>query len=203
MNSPIFYPNGQLSAYIEHLKTVYRNAITVESGRYFTTVNELTDQLPATRAFTLTAAVEVLDSLITPGIVSNKILVEEDKGAIIGGAYSYITGLPLAIARMYSYDIPGGIAVPIEMEYMKGRLLVNGLSAGDRLMLIDDTLATGGTIIALAKAAELANAQIVDIRVIVEKLGMGGRERIRDKLGIEVKSAIQISIDKTGKIEVM
>ncbi len=185
---------------IQLLTAVYEAARTVKSGKRTTTVNELTDQLPAMRPRVLQAAAR---SLMNLGSVHGvgKVLVEEDKGAALGALVSVYTDLPLAMARFYAYEIPGTIKVPISMEYFEGHLLVNGLERGDDILLVDDTLSTGGTVVALAEAVAIAGARIVEIRVVVEKLGFGGRARLQEALGIEVKACIGISITD-GKVSV-
>ena len=185
----------------ELLADVYRSAYTVKSGSRYTTVNELTDQIPSTRPEVLRAATTALISL-GPINGATKILTEEDKGAILASIVSYELDLPLAIARMYPYEIPGALMVPIDMEYFKGHLLANGIEPGDRLMIVDDTLATGGTIISLCKSALSVGAEVVDIRVVTEKLGSGGRQRVFDELGVVVKAAIGIRINEHGVISV-
>lgn len=179
-------------SHLRRLVSVYEGARAIQTGEKFTTVNELTDQLPATRADTLLAAVSELIRL--GPLLGTKILSEEDKGAAMAGVFSVMTGLPLAMARYYPYHIPGAVEVPFEMEYMKGYLTVNGVKAGDRLIIVDDTLATGGTAVSIGKAAKAMGAEVVEMRVVVEKLGYGGRERIQRELGIAAQAVIGISI---------
>ena len=188
---------------LELVTSVYEAAGTVRTGKgKFTTVNELTDQIPAVRPTVLVAAVRLL--LMSKPIhrTINKILSEEDKGAILAGLASMQTDLPLAMARHnVTYEIPGSLIVPLSMEYMDGQLTVNGLVEGDRLLLIDDTLASGGTMVALIEAARGAGCSVDDVRVVVEKLGYGGRERLA-AIGVEVYAGIGIAIDDLGAISV-
>ena len=87
------------------LEQIYEGAPTVFSGRYLTTINELTDQRPALRPEILAEAVGRLVGLGTFS-AATKLLVEEDKGAILAGPVCLATGLPLAVARWYPYDLP-------------------------------------------------------------------------------------------------
>ncbi len=189
---------------VRQICEVYSSATTVKSGKHFTTVNELTDQLPAVRPSTLLAAVELLKRL--GPYRGNKVLSEEDKGAVLAGLFSTEANLPLAMARRYTYGemliSSGAVVVPLEMEYMDGHLMVNGLEDGDRVLLIDDTLSTGGTMVSLIRAIHAMGAKVVDIRVVVEKLGFGGRERLADTLGLDVRAAIGILVDADGKITI-
>lgn len=189
---------------VKRICEVYSQATTVKSGKHFTTVNELTDQLPAVRPDTLMAAVELLARL--GPYRGTKILSEEDKGAVLAGLFSVRVGIPLAMARRYTYGemliSSGAVVVPLEMEYMDGHLMVNGLEAGDRVLLIDDTLSTGGTMVSLIRAIHAMGAKVVDIRVVVEKLGFGGRERLANELDLNVRAAIGILVDTEGKITI-
>src|SRR5690349_1011166 len=116
------------------LEMVYTNAPAVRSGRHYTTVNEFTDQSPALRPEVLREARDRLCALGT--FAADKILVEEDKGAILGSAVALHMGLPLAVARWYTYDLIDSISVAIESEYFSGKLYVNGISPGDRVVIV-------------------------------------------------------------------
>ncbi len=181
---------------------VYENARTVRARKegQFTTVNELTDQIPAVRPHILDAAVRLLEMMRPMPREITKVLSEEDKGAIIAGMFSTKVGLPLAMARHnVTYEIPGSLIVKLSMEYMDGQLTVNGLEEGDHLMVIDDTLASGGTMVALIEAARHAGCVVEDVRVVVEKLGYGGRERLQE-IGVNVRAGIGIRINDTGVV---
>lgn len=188
------------SQHIRRLIQVYLNATTTRTGTYYTTINELSDQVPAMRPDTLLAAAT---SLISLGpVYANKILCEEDKAASLAAIISLLTFLPLAMSRWYPYAFPCGIEVPLKMEYFDGKLYTNGINENDKVLIVDDTLSTGGTLIALAESIKRAKAEVSDIRVVVEKLGNGGRQRIKDALGIDVKAVLGISIDHAGNISV-
>lgn len=181
---------------LQLLTEVYENADTVVSGKgKLTTVNELTDQIPAVRPEVLEAAVQALWSI---GPVARKIsliLSEEDKGAILAGLFATQARIPLAMARhAVPYAIPGALQVPLSMEYMDSTLSVHGIFAGAKVLIIDDTLASGGTLVSLINAVGAVGATVVDVRVVVEKLGYGGRERVYEETGVEVRSVIGIDV---------
>ncbi len=189
---------------VRRIVGVYLKATTVKSGRHFTTVNELTDQLPATEPGTLTAALQLLLDL--GPITGNTVLSEEDKGAVLAGLFSVAANLPLAMARHYTYGaqlLPSGaVIVPVAMEYLDGHLMVNGITPGDEVLLIDDTLSTGGTAISLIRAVRAMGAYVVEMRVVTEKLGFGGRGKIMNEVGLNVKAAIGIVVNEEGRITI-
>ncbi|MBC8448803.1 MAG: xanthine phosphoribosyltransferase [Chloroflexi bacterium] len=73
------------------------------------------------------------------------------------------------------------------------------LGPGDRVLIIDDFLASGRTIHALAKLAQLAGATIVGIGAVIEKAFEQGREELAH-LGVPVESLAVISSMDEGKI---
>jgi thymidylate kinase/adenine/guanine phosphoribosyltransferase-like PRPP-binding protein len=126
-----------------------------------------------------------------------KLLVEEEKGAVLGAALALETGLPLAMARVYPYRVPGR-RVSFSSEYSSGDLYINGIDPGDQVCIIDDTLSTGGTLVALVTAVKQAGAEVTQICVAVEKVRNGGREVVAREAGIVVHSLISIDVTATG-----
>jgi len=189
---------------INYLKEVYQNAGSVLTGKgKYTTINELTDQIPAVRSEVLDAAVSALCEIKSIPKEANVIMTEEDKGAVLAGLMSVKTGLKLAMARNnFPYQIPKNESVEFSMEYMDGTMTLNGLNKGDKVVVIDDTLATGGTLTALIKGIQKIGAEVIDVRVITEKIGYGGREKLQNELGFDITSVIGIVVDEKGNITV-
>src|SRR3569623_3637806 len=79
-----------------------------------------------------------------------------------------------------------------ELEYGSDalELHVDALQPGDRVLVVDDLLATGGTIAACIKLAQMSQAQVVACAFVVELSFLGGRERLRP---CEVVSLIEYS----------
>jgi adenine phosphoribosyltransferase len=176
---------------VNGLRTVYEQAGVVFSGRFETTVNELTDQIPALRPEIM---VEAVNEILRVGEFDcDKLLVEEEKGAALGGVVALKAGLPLAMARRYNYDIPS-FKVPLESEYIEGHLYVNGIQPGDRVIVIDDTISTGGTLIALLRAVQEMGAVIHDVVALVEKVDNRGVERVLRECSVQVKTLLKIQI---------
>lgn len=72
--------------------------------------------------------------------------------------------------RRFSYDL----------EYGNDTLEIHtdGLAVGSRVLLVDDLLATGGTMQACCRLVEACGAEIVGCAFVVELVGMGGAKRI-------------------------
>src|SRR3990167_4521984 len=179
------------------LKECYQKAKVVKTGKHFTTINEFSDQIPALRPQVLwEAAREVIK---VGNFNVDKIITEEDKGAPLATLVSVITGLPLAMARWYSYSlgVHNEIKVNMESEYFKGTLYLNGLLPGEKITIVDDTLSTGGTLISLISAIRQAGAIVTDVICVIEKVGNEGARRVYEATDIQVKSILKIVVNES------
>jgi len=191
---------GVRAAAIQRLAQVYSNATVTNSGATITTVNELTDQLPALQMETLIAAREAI--LAEGPFAADKIAVEEDKGLPIGVAVALDVGLPLAVARWYTYDIDAregmSAAVDLDSEYFSGQLYLNGVEPGDRVVIVDDTISTGGTMCAMIEAIRDLGAVVTGAHCVTEKVDHGGVERVEAETGVEVTTALPVTAGEDG-----
>jgi adenine/guanine phosphoribosyltransferase-like PRPP-binding protein len=165
----------------------------VQFEKYKFLINPLTEQIPATTAELLQAAT---DWIVAEGDFSQatKIAGEEDKGAILVASTSLATGLPFGMARWYPSGLEGQVTVDFDMEYTSGKLFLNGVDEDDQVVIVDDMISTGGTMLALINAVQSAKADIVDIICLAEKIEYGGVEKIVRETGYNVKTLLKISI---------
>lgn len=177
------------------LRDVYSKARVVNSGKALTTVNEFTDQLPALRPEVL---LEVAQSIIQiMDMDFDKIVTEEDKGAPLATVISILTGKPLAMARWYPYSL-GKLnenVVSINSEYFEGKMYLNGIENNDKIVIIDDTLSTGGTLISLILAIQKSGGIVKDVICAVEKVQNNGRTKVKEQTNLDVKTLLRIIVD--------
>ena len=171
----------------------FDNQPLTQFEKYRFLINPLTEQIPATSAELLQAAT---DWIVADGDFkqATKIVGEEDKGAILVASTSLATGLPFGMARWYSAGLEGEVSVDFEMEYASGQLFLNGVEENDKVIIVDDMISTGGTMLALIQAVQLAKGQIVDIICVAEKIEYDGVQRIAKETGYQVKTLVKISI---------
>jgi adenine phosphoribosyltransferase len=164
----------------------------VDTGEYKFLINPLTEQVPATTPELLQAATEWI---IETGNFdeANKIAGEEDKGAILVASTALATGLPFGMARWCPSGLAGQVSVDFQMEYASGKLYLNGIESGDQVIVVDDMISTGGTMLALIEAIHAAKADIVDIVCVSEKIENNGVRRVLEETGFEVKTLVKFS----------
>lgn len=156
-------------------------------------INPLTEQIPATSPDLLRDAAEWVTQAIDFSGVT-KIVGEEDKGGVLVAAAALQANLPFGLARWQPSGLKGQIVVPFECEYTKGELFLNGVDEGDRVVIVDDIISTGGTLISLIQAIRSAGATITDTVCVAEKAGYGGAENVLKKTGVKVRSLLQIDM---------
>jgi adenine phosphoribosyltransferase len=137
---------------------------------------------------------------------ADKIIVPEAMGFHIGGVLSAITGKPfIPIARetgkmrRYVDDVSGRelgerISIYKSTGYEVTEMFVYGLKPGDKVILIDTIISTGGTGIGIIKGLRKEGIKVLDFAAYVMKVDYHGGEKIEKETGIEPKSLINLSI---------
>lgn len=134
-----------------------------------------------------------------------KVLTAEISGIAPAFCAALALGVPVLYARKQRpVTMPDQIYLTIAPSHTKaGRveLMVSPeyLHAGDRVLIIDDFLATGETILGLARLAQAAGAAVVGIGVVIEKTFEGGRQAV-GRLGVPVRALARIADMSDGKI---
>lgn len=104
----------------------------------------------------------------------------EARGFIVAAAVGYATGTGVVPVRKAG-KLPGPTtAITYDLEYGTATLEIpqrSGL-AGRRVLLVDDVLATGGTVAAAAELLSGAGGDLVGASVVLELGALGGRTRI-------------------------
>lgn len=132
------------------------------------------------------------------GSPATKILTAE----ISGIAPALMAGLHMKLPVIYArktrpVTMPDTVYLTIAPSHTKGHmvdLIVSPeyLKKGDKIIVIDDFLASGATIRGLVRLAQAAGAQVVGIGTLIEKTFEGGRESLQS-LNVPIESLVQIS----------
>lgn len=129
---------------------------------------------------------------------ATKVLTAEISGIAPALATAYHLHLPMVFARKHKpVTMPDTVFLTLTPSHTKGRTVELMISpeyihAHDRVLIIDDFLATGETLLGLVRLAEAAGAQVVGVGAVIEKTFEGGREKLA-ALGVPVESLAQIA----------
>ena len=130
-----------------------------------------------------------VDQLLHPyaGLRIDQVAGLEARGFILGGAVAHQLGTGFVPIRKKG-KLPGAtIAQEYTLEYGEAVMEVHddALAAGQKVLLVDDLLATGGTAEAGIRLIERLGAEVVGCAFVVDLPDLGGRRRL-EALGMEV-----------------
>jgi len=123
----------------------------------------------------------------------SKVLTAEISGIAPALQAGVILGVPVVFARkIRSVTMPERVYFRTVPSHTKGQVTelivaANLIEPRDRILIVDDFLATGKTIEALASIALEGGAKLVGIGVVIEKSFEGGRERLAP-LGVPIEA---------------
>ncbi len=176
---------------MRRLRESLENAPIIMKGDYPYFIHPLTDGIPEIDPAVLKDAVnEIIKRIDIDDF--NKILTVEAMGLPIGVALSMVLELPMTVVRKRAYGMPGEVVVEQETGYSSGKLYINSVSSEDRLLLVDDVLSTGGTMVAVVEGIKRTGAHISDIVVLVNK--NRNIEEVEKRIGMKIKTVINIEI---------
>ncbi|MBA8889554.1 adenine phosphoribosyltransferase [Dokdonella fugitiva] len=103
----------------------------------------------------------------------------ESRGFIFGAALATTLGAGFVPLRKPGKLPPPVVAVDYELEYARDRLEArnDALRKGERVLVADDVLATGGTLCAARTLVERLGATVVGASVLIELAALPGRAR--------------------------
>jgi xanthine phosphoribosyltransferase len=132
------------------------------------------------------------------GLGATKVLTAEISGIAPALTTALHLGIPVVYARKHKpITMPDQVFLTLAPSHTKGRtveLIVSPeyLTNKEKVLVIDDFLASGATIMGLARLAQTAGAQIVGIGALIEKTFEKGRVAL-EPLGVPVISLVAIT----------
>ncbi len=137
---------------------------------------------------------------------ATKVLTAEISGIAPAVATALHLGLSVVYARKHKpITMPDQVLLTLAPSHTKGRtveLIISPeyLAGNERVLIIDDFLASGQTIFGLVRLAQTAGATVVGIGALIEKTFEGGRDSLK-QLGIPIEALARVSSMDDGKIE--
>lgn len=139
---------------------------------------DLTPVLADADAFTV-----VIDGLAAKceELGANLVAGLDARGFLLGSAVAYKLGTGVLAVRKAGKLPPPVLHQEYSLEYGSAALEIPADGAvleGTKIALVDDVLATGGTLVGARQLLESAGAEVVGAIVVLEVEGLGGRERM-------------------------
>jgi adenine phosphoribosyltransferase len=112
----------------------------------------------------------------------DKVAGIESRGFILGGALADRLGCGFVVIRKKGKLPWKTVSESYELEYGTDDLEVHvdAIKENERVLIVDDLLATGGTLEASAKLVTRLKGEIVGMTCVIELLGLNGRDRLKD-----------------------
>ncbi len=164
---------------LEALKASLTESPIVKRGDYDYMVHPVTDGIPKVEPKILK---EIADAMAEIGNMDCDVIVTiEALGIPLATALSMRTGKPFNIVRKRMYGLPGEVNLSQVTGYSKSSLFINGLKAGDRVVIVDDVVSTGGTLWALVEALKSMQVRIAE-------------HEIERKIGHPIKTLVKVEV---------
>jgi adenine phosphoribosyltransferase len=115
----------------------------------------------------------------------DKVAGIESRGFIIGSALAFQLGIGFVPIRKKG-KLPGAtFGHAYEMEYGRDHIEIHtdAVATDERILLVDDLIATGGTAVAATKLIEKAGGQVIECCFVIDLPDLGGGERLRKEHG--------------------
>jgi adenine phosphoribosyltransferase len=176
---------------MDQLVESLRNTPVIQKGEYHYFVHPISDGVPMLEPGLLR---EVVIKIIRKADLEDvdKIVTPQAMGIHISTAVSLMTDIPLVVIRKRQYGLDGEVALSQVTGYSESEMYVNDVKPGDRVLVLDDVLSTGGTLRAITGALEEVGAEVVDVVAVIKK--EGGENKLEGS-SYEAKTLVNVRMD--------
>jgi adenine phosphoribosyltransferase len=121
-----------------------------------------------------------IDSMSAPYAGIQHVVAIESRGFILGAPVAYRLGAGLVLVRKVGKLPSATIREEYGLEYGANTVEIHSdaIQAGERVVIVDDVLATGGTLRAAANLVERLGATVIGMSLLIELAFLGGRARL-------------------------
>lgn len=176
---------------LDLLKKSLDDCPVVSMGDYQYFVHPITDGIPKLDPALLDEVAEAM--IVKADLDCDVIIAPEAMGIPLATAISAKTGIPFMIVRKRKYDLPGEIGIAQYTGYSKSDMFINGIRKGDKVVIVDDVLSTGGTMRAIINALKnIIGADVKDVLVVFEKTK--DKASIEKEFGVGIKTLLKVDI---------
>ncbi len=176
---------------MDRLHESLHEAPIIDKGGYEYVVHPISNGVPMLEPALLREVVVTIMQSVDLDV--DKIVAPEAMGIHLATALSLQTDIPLVVIRKRAYGLPEEMPLHKTTGYSESEMYINDVEAGDRLLIVDDLLSTGGTLAAICDALDSIGAEIADIAVVIEKNGPSAM----DKTDHGVTSLVEIEVENS------
>ena len=136
----------------------------------------------------LKLAVDTMQDLVKD-LEYDVVVGPESRGFIFGTPIAYLNEKPFVLIRKKGKLPCATIEKEYDLEYGKATIEIHkdSIKQGQKVLIVDDLLATGGTTEAMISLIEELGGEVVGLVVLIELAGLNGRDKLK---GYRVDSAI-------------
>ena len=117
----------------------------------------------------------------------------EAMGLPLLAAVGDATGIPTVVIRKRSYGMEGEVAVDVSTGYSSSTIYINDVIPGERIVIVDDVISTGGTLEPLLEKLEEMGVILHDVIIAIEK-GEGRARLNQERPEWTIRSLARIEI---------
>ena len=174
------------------LQDSLRGAPIIWKGEYPYFIHPISDGIPRMEAEVLRATRDLIVSMVDWSQIDLIVSVEA-MGLPLLAAVGEVTGKPTVVIRKRSYGMEGEVRVDVSTGYSSSTAYINDISSGERILVVDDVISTGGTLEPLLETLEGMGVVLQDVIVAIEK--GDGRERLsKEKPEWPIRTLARIDI---------
>ena len=129
---------------------------------------------------------------ISKKINFDKVAAIESRGFVFASTVSYLMKKPLILLRKKNKLPAETHSIDFELEYGKATIEVHkdSINKGEKILIIDDLIATGGTAEAAAKLVEISGGKVAGFIFVINLFDLPGENLLKNK-GYFIKSLIE------------
>ena len=182
------------------LQDSLRDSPIIWKGDYPYFIHPISDGIPRMDADVLRATRDLIVEMVDWSNIDLIVSVEA-MGLPLLAAVGDATGKPTVVIRKRQYGMEGEVRVDVATGYSKSTTYINDIKSGERILIVDDVISTGGTLEPILAALEGMGVILQDIVIAIEK--GEGRERLaKDRPNWPSRTLARIDIID-GQVEIL
>ena len=182
------------------LQDSLRGSPIIWKGEYPYFIHPISDGIPRMDADVLRATRDLIVEMVDWSNIDLIVSVEA-MGLPLLATVGDATGKPTVVIRKRQYGMEGEVRVDVATGYSQSSTYINDIKPGERILIVDDVISTGGTLEPILETLEKMGVILQDIVIAIEK--GEGRERLaRERPDWPIRTLARIDIID-GKVEIL